>query len=87
MKTATVSVSFDDEKLSVLRLYLKQKDLTLEKELTASIETLYTKHVPTNVREYIAIRLGDTNVQKKKNAPSKRNYATEVVKSAEKAPQ
>lgn len=87
MKTATVSVSFDDEKLSALRLYLKQKDLTLEKELTASIETLYTKHVPSGVREYIAIRLGDTNMQKKKNVPSKRSNTTEVVKSAEKAPQ
>lgn len=59
MKKTNVTISFDEEKLTALRLYMEQKDLQLEDELVKSIETFYGKHVPANVREFIEMRSGD----------------------------
>lgn len=59
MKKANINLSFDEEKLTALRLYMEQKDLLLEDELVKSIETFYGKHVPANVREFIEMRSGD----------------------------
>ena len=41
MKKISVSVSYDEEKLSTLRLYLEQKGMQVEDELTKSLDTLY----------------------------------------------
>lgn len=59
LKKANINLSFDEEKLAALRLYMEQKDLQLEDELAKSIETFYGKHVPANVREFIEMRSGD----------------------------
>ena len=61
----TVTVSFDDEKLSALKMYLEQKGLTVEGELEKSLESLYTKTVPAGVREFISLRTGATEKKKK----------------------
>ncbi len=58
MKTATVNVSFDEEKLSALRLYLEQKGLSLEDELVTALETMYSKNVPNMVKDFISMRSG-----------------------------
>lgn len=59
MKKTNVTISFDEEKLSALRLYMEQKDLQLEDELTKAVEGFYGKHVPANVREFIEMRSGE----------------------------
>ena len=56
MKKTSITVSFDEEKLSALKLYLEQKGQKVEKELEKSLETLYNKTVPTGVREYLSLR-------------------------------
>lgn len=38
MKKVNVTISFDEERLTALRLYLEQKDLQLENELTKAVE-------------------------------------------------
>ena len=53
MKKATITISYDEEKLAALRLYLDQKNQSLEAELTTATETLYQKTVPGNVRDFI----------------------------------
>lgn len=71
MKKATISISYDEEKLSALRLYLEQKNQILENELIAAADTLYAKSVPANVREFIDLRAGCVKpVEKKKNPKS-----------------
>lgn len=52
----TISITFDEEKLSALRIYLAQKNSDVEKELENAIENLYAKTVPTNVRSYIELK-------------------------------
>ena len=69
MKTATIAISYDEEKLAALRLYLGQKNQTVEEELLTATDSLYTKTVPNNVREFIDLRAGKTVSEPKKRKP------------------
>ena len=73
MKKINISISYDEEKLHALRLYLEQKGQTVEGELTAAAEVLYHKTVPTGVREFLDLRSGTPAKpaeKKKKSVPS-----------------
>ena len=41
MKKVTISISYDEEKLSALKLYLDQKQMQVEDELTKALDALY----------------------------------------------
>ena len=69
MKTATITISYNEEKLAALRLYLGQKNQTVEDELLTATDNLYTKTVPNNVREFIDLRAGKTVCEPKKRKP------------------
>lgn len=80
MKKATVTITFEDEKLSAMRLYLEQKGTTIEKELIYACENLYSKVVPNNVREFIELRSGIQNTtEKKKQTKHKAPVTAEAV--------
>ena len=49
MKKTSITISFDEEKLSALKMYLTQRGVQVESELERSLETLYTKTVPAGV--------------------------------------
>lgn len=69
MKNSTVSVSFEDEKISAVRRYMQKKNADLEDELSAQLEKLYQKYVPATVQEYISERdAADTSA-----APKRKN--------------
>ena len=73
MKKANISVAFDEEKLSALKMYLGQRNTTVEKELAKALDVLYGKTVPAGVREFIALRSGaelPTEKKRKNVAPS-----------------
>ena len=71
MKKTTISVSFEDEKLSALKMYLEQRGQTVEGELEKALDTLYAKTVPAGVREFLDLRSGvaPTPPQAKKPKP------------------
>jgi hypothetical protein len=56
MKKAMINLSFDEEKLSAIRMYMTKKDADLDTELLSQLEKLYEKYVPANVRDFIADR-------------------------------
>ncbi len=58
MKKASITVNFDEEKLSALRMYLGQKNTTVEDELEKSLDTLFNKTVPAGVREFLSLKSG-----------------------------
>lgn len=60
MKKTTITITFDEEKLSALKIYLEQKNQTAEEELEAALAVLYNKTVPAGVREYLDLRSGKT---------------------------
>ncbi len=53
---ATVTISYDEERLTALRLYLAEKKTRVEDELTKSLDALYGKIVPQSVRHYLTLR-------------------------------
>ena len=56
MKKAGINIFYDDEKLSAVRMYMKQKDLDIKSELEKTIDSMYAKYVPSNVREFIDMK-------------------------------
>lgn len=53
MKKASITVTFDAEKMKAINLYMNQKELSVETELIAVLELLFQKHVPANVRSFL----------------------------------
>lgn len=85
MKKATITVTFDEEKTAALKLYLEQKGTSIEKEVTKSLETLFTKSVPAGVREFIALRSGNDSESsvgkgKKKQRETEKFVASNPIK-------
>jgi hypothetical protein len=56
MKTETLQIKYDAEKLSTLRLYMKKAQADLEGELEKCVDKLCEKHVPKDVRELFEMR-------------------------------
>lgn len=56
MKKLSISIMYDDEKLSAIKLYMSQRDLDFKEELEKSVDSLYAKYVPANVREFIDMK-------------------------------
>ena len=79
MKKDQINVAYDSEKLSALKMYLGQKNTTVEKELAKALDALYGKTVPAGVREFIALRSGAESPTEKK----KTNVAPSVVADLE----
>lgn len=78
MKKTSVSILYDDEKLNAIKLYMSQRDLDFKEELEKSMDSLYAKYVPANVREFIDMKGSQTKPPKPKNSkPQEEN--TEVV--------
>lgn len=61
MKKASITISFDEEKLSALKMYLDQKNMKVESELEKALDILYTKNVPAGVRDFIDMKSGNAN--------------------------
>ena len=78
MKKSSISIMYDDEKLSAIKLYMSQRDLDFKEELEKSVDGLYAKYVPANVREFIDMKGSQVKPPKpKKPKPQEEN--TEVV--------
>lgn len=56
MRKTSVSIMYDDEKLNAVKLYMEQRDLDFKEELEKSVDSLYAKYVPANVREFIDMK-------------------------------
>ena len=53
MKQTAVQVKFDSGRYAALVRYAGKKDVPIEKELADTLERLYKRLVPADVREYI----------------------------------
>lgn len=56
MKKATINISYDEEKLNAMKLYLEQKGTCLDNEVIKMLDTLFNKNVPSGVRDFIAMK-------------------------------
>ena len=71
MKKANITIAYDTEKLSALKLYLGQKNLSVEAELVTATDTLYIKTVPANVRDFIELQAGNAKPDERKKKEAK----------------
>ena len=78
MKKTSVSILYDDEKLNAIRLYMSQRDLDFKEELEKSVDSLYAKYVPANVREFIDMKGSQVKSPKPKK-PKSQEENTEVA--------
>ena len=67
----TVNISLENEKILALKMYLAQKNSSLEEEITKFAEQLYGKVVPQNVRDFIEMSAKRQNVAKPKSVSEK----------------
>ncbi len=63
MKKTTLTIRYDEEKLSAMRMYMTKKSSALDDELLATLDRLYEKYVPSGVRDFISERYGDDSSQ------------------------
>ena len=64
MRKATVTVSYDERKLDALKKYLTKKGIDFEDELVKSIDILYSKNVPSAVKEYLDLKSEPSNLKR-----------------------
>ena len=81
MKNTTLNVTFNTDKIDALTFHMGKKDANLQTELTETIQKLYEKYVPANVREYIDEREDEEIKPEKPKKPAKvatdsRNHIT-----------
>ena len=58
MKKTTITISFDEDKLSALKIYLAEKELRVEEVLVKALDGLYAKAVPQPVQRFLELRSG-----------------------------
>lgn len=78
MKKTTISISFDEEKISALTMYLGQKNMKIEDELERALDVLYSKNVPAGVREFINMKSGNDTVTAPKQRKPKTSLSSAV---------
>lgn len=70
MKKDSITIPYDEEKLAALRLYLGQKNQSVEQEMVSAVDSIYAKVVPGNVREFLDLRSGmEPKVTEKRKRP------------------
>ncbi|MGN0683564.1 MAG: DUF6103 family protein [Oscillospiraceae bacterium] len=67
----TVNISLENEKILALKMYLAQKNSSLDDEITRFAEQLYGKVVPQNVRDFIEMTSKQQNEAKSKRTSAK----------------
>lgn len=76
MKLSAIQVKFETSKYLALKRYAAKKEVSLEQELEETLNRLYRKLVPQDVREYIEEgdeieKIGKPKVKKKEKEPEK----------------
>lgn len=69
----TVTIALEDKKVLALKMYLGQKNSSLEEEVSRFAEQLYVKSVPQNVRDFIDMEAKQQSKVKPKNVVANPN--------------
>ena len=77
MKKVNISIAYEEEKYAALTMYLTQKNMSLETELTAALVSLYAKQVPPAVRDFVSQRI--SSEQKKESKKQEKAQRTDSV--------
>lgn len=74
MKKVSVTVQYDEEKLSTIKICMEKKGLNINDEIIKFIDSQYTKQVPAQVRDLFNMKaeaerksISKPNTQPKEN--------------------
>lgn len=74
MKKVSVTVQYDEEKLSTIKICMEKKGLNINDEIIKFIDSQYTKQVPAQVRDFFNMKaeaerksISKPNTQPKEN--------------------
>lgn len=56
MKKVSVTVQYDEEKLSTIKIFMEKKGLNINDEIIKFIDGQYTKQVPAQVRDFFDMK-------------------------------
>ena len=56
MKKTSITITWEEDKLSALRLYLAEKQVKVEDALVKALNSLYAKAVPQPVQHFLELR-------------------------------
>ena len=79
MRKATVTVSYDEEKLKALEIYLTKRGMSFDDELLKSIDALYAKNVPSAVKEFFEMKDEAAESAKKEAKNNGKQRSTSAV--------
>ena len=80
MRTEPVTLRFEQEKLKALQFYASKKGNGLEADLTAYMEKLYQRYVPTAAKDYIEMLSQEpTQLQRASRRARPEQLATDTV--------
>ena len=77
MKKANIVIAFDEEKLSAVKMYMSQRELDLRTELEKTLDGMYVKFVPSNVREFIDMKADSIKPRSSANRQKKNEVTDE----------
>ena len=86
MKKTSITITWEEDKLSALRLYLAEKQLQVEEALTKALENLYAKAVPQPVQHDLELRSGTAESvaqPRPKPEPKPKQSPTTIEKEAD----
>lgn len=80
MKKVNITIQYDEEKLETMKVYLNAKDLNINDELVKTLDKLYVRVVPANVRDFFDKKAGmvSQTIQKPSNQHKKPQQATDA---------
>lgn len=58
MNKATLTLSFEEEKLEAMEIFLKKDNSSVQKKMEDALKKLYEEVVPEPVREYVDAKAG-----------------------------
>lgn len=61
-----ITVDFNSEKEAALRMYMAKKGLNVEEEMSRTLETMYEKYVPSQVKNFISMKTENAQKKEKK---------------------
>lgn len=79
MKKATVTISFEQEKLKAIQFYAGKSGSSLKSDLDEFMEKLYKRYVPSQTREYIESMAEPEEQPRPRPARSPRSAAPDTL--------
>ena len=56
MKKVSITIQYDEEKFSTIKICMEKKGLNINNEIVKFIDNLYTKQVPAQVRVFFNMK-------------------------------